>query len=144
MNLSFDFMGVPPWRCRTRGPLHGARCGGAARRVQDDLDAPVARAAVGRGVGGERVQSRVAGGREAAGRDADRAMSVRTTAEARAVDSSQLVGNCAARDRLVVGVALDDDRVVELASAAARDAAEQRHAAGLERRAAAVEEQRCR
>src|SRR3954467_5256117 len=139
MNFSLDFMWVPPWRFQN---FAAPRPWGAGVRWlvlsrEDDLHAPVARAAAGRRVGAERVHRAVSGRPEAAGRD--------VIADQESDDGGRAGGRqlpvrreLAVRDRLVVGVALDHDGVVELRAQERRDAVEQGGRRRVERRAAAV------
>src|SRR4051794_20624399 len=140
MNFSLDFMGASlAFGANDAGPPSmAARVLRAKLRArEDDLDAPVARAAGGRRVRGKRVHRAVARGREAAGCD--------VVADEVADDGRGATGRelpvrreRAARDRLVVGVPLDHDRMVELRAQELGDAVEQRRRLRVERRAAAV------
>src|SRR4051812_23186218 len=109
MNFSLDFMGCLPGDVGTSGPPSMAAricwSGDLVLTREDDLDASVARPAVGRGVGGERVVRAVARGREAAGRDV---VTDQESDDGRGARGGQLPvgGELAARDALVVGVAL--------------------------------------
>src|SRR3954447_16417711 len=107
MNFSFDFISVPPWRFHFtahRPWRAGLRWLVLSR--EHDLHATVARAAGGRRVAGERVHRAVPGRPQAAGRDviADQESDDGGRAGGRQLPVRREPG---ARDRLVVGVALD-------------------------------------